>query len=87
MWYNESLRKEGVLRLDTSIFVFNSITLAVKAKKLLRASGIHAKLKKSDSLFGDIGCQYAIEVGSDDYFLAISILKNNNIPYSVMRAD
>lgn len=73
--------------MNTSILAVNSVTYAVKAKKLLRQAGIYAKLKKVDRMRIKTGCQYAIEIARDDFLSAVAILRTHNIPYSIDEAE
>ena len=64
------------------IVTFNSITYALKGRKILTRAGIVSKLIKVDSdLTG--GCTYGVEIEDRYYFDAIGALKNAGINYSV----
>ncbi len=79
-WY-----KEGVLDLKTETITVKSITLGLKAKKILAKSGIKSKLVKLDSSKTENGCSYGIEFKSSEFYNIASLLRTNEIEYSVMK--
>ena len=75
---------EGVLNLDTIIIALESATYGVKARKALAREGIKSKLIKIDSSKLNRGCGYALRVNSVDFFAAVAILRDINIPYTAL---
>lgn len=75
------LHKEGVLYLNTVELGFSSATLAIKAKRLLRKSGVQSKLVKSDGDLASLGCVHALLIIKEEFFVAVSILKRASIEY------
>ncbi len=73
--------KEGVLNLETTALAVESVTYAIKARKLLRQAGIRSKLIKPNSR--DNGCGYAIEIYKSDFLNAVAVLRKNLINYYV----
>ena len=69
--------------MDTSIFTFSTVTYAIKARKLLARSDISARVVKVDGNARGAGCVHGLEVGRDDYFRVLMLLKENGISYSV----
>ena len=69
--------------MKTIIITLGSMTLAIKAKKLLSKNGINAKLVKPVASQTSNGCSYGIEVGPNDFYSSIVILKSKNMEYSV----
>ena len=86
MWYKAKQHKEGVLNLNTTILAVNSVTYAVKAKRLLRQIGIYANLIKTDEIRAKNGCQYALEINSDDFLAAVAALRAHSINYTVLNS-
>lgn len=76
----KSARKE--FGLNTTITV-DSVTYAIKAKKLLERRGIRCKLIKVNSSAVSNGCNYGISIASSLFYDAVLVLKNNGIVYSV----
>lgn len=71
----------GGMGLNTTTITFNSVTYAIKAKKLLERVGINSKIAKMTE--GKQGCLYGISVINEVFFDAVVILKGNGIEYSV----
>lgn len=73
--------KEGVLNLETTALAVESVTYAIKARKLLRQAGIRSKLiKPNDNV---VGCGYALEIYRSDFLAAVAVLRKNLINYTV----
>ncbi len=58
-----------------------SVTLGIKAKRLLEDNGIKSKLIKTDSSDRG-GCIYGIRIKSTELYKAVMILKENGIAYT-----
>ena len=56
-----------------------SITYAIKLRKLLLREGINSSIVKGDKN----GCVHGLEVDYSDFYTVISIMRENNIEYSV----
>lgn len=69
--------------MNTQIIAINSQTIGMKAKTLLRKNGIRSEITKIDPQI-QTGCQYALVIDAEDYFLAISVLQRNGISYKVL---
>lgn len=65
------------------VLLLESITMAMKAKKVLRREGIDVGIKKIAANKYSIGCGYGIEIYESDYFMAICLLQRNGISYSL----
>ena len=65
------------------IVTVKTITIGLKARKLLSARGIKSRLVKTDASITQSGCQYGIEFDSTVYYDAIRILRENEIEYGV----
>ena len=77
-----SKRKE-VMILKRSIVTVNTITIGMKGKKVLSKNGIKSNLVKIDSSKNQLGCQYGLEFDGNDFYNAVSILRENGIQYGV----
>lgn len=72
--------------MNTITINTDSVTYAIKAKKLLERSGIVAALIKSDTAGKKDGCTYGVRIESSRFYDAALILKNGGISFSV-RSD
>ncbi len=73
--------------MKKEIITVKTITLALKAKKMLVRENIKSRIIKVDSSKTEHGCSYGIEFNSADFFTVISILKENEFMYSVYRGN
>lgn len=71
--------------MGITIITVGSLTYAMKARKILRAKGINTRLVKLDSALTEHGCAYGIEFRSYESYSVYSVLKENNINYSIYR--
>lgn len=63
---------------------FESMTYAMKAKKLLRRNGVESSVIRLDNMNEKTGCSYGLEV-EDGYMLYIpAILQRAAIPYKLL---
>ena len=69
--------------MKKSIITFNSITYAIKARKLLSREAVKTKLIKLDSTGEEGGCKYGLEISSAELYFAVSILRNAELEYRV----
>ena len=68
--------------MDTTALAVESITYAIKGRKLLRQAGIPSKLIKPANKNSN-GCGYAIEIYRSDFLAAVAVLRKNFINYTV----
>lgn len=59
----------------------DGITAAIKARKILRDEGVVAKVLKTTAALGGGGCSHVIEMRSEDFFYAASVLRRAEINY------
>jgi hypothetical protein len=78
IWY-----KEGVLDLKKAIIAIGSVTNAIRSRKLLSKSNIRSKLVKLDASKTITGCTYGLEVSERDLYSIFSLLRNEEIAYSL----
>lgn len=69
--------------MDYTVILLESVTMGIKARRVLRSSGIASRVIKIDPL-RTMGCSYGIEISNDDYFKAISILQMSEIAYRIL---
>ena len=69
--------------MNKTIVTVETVTYAMKARKLLLRSGIQSKLIKTDSQDSVSGCRHGLEISSSDYFETVKILGENGIKFSV----
>ena len=67
--------------METTTLAVESVTYAMKAKKLLRQAGIRSKLIKPNN--AESGCGYAVEIDRSDFLAAVAVLRKNLISYNV----
>lgn len=84
IWYQKDTRGRSK-DLNTSIFTVGSVTLAVKARKLLARAGIRSRLVKSDTGKNKGGCRYGIEFSTLDFYGVSAELRKNGINYEIYR--
>ena len=71
--------------MKTNTITVSTVTLALKAKKILAKNGIRATVVKNES--GKKGCAYGLEFSSEVFLDVISILRNNGIEYTYHQKD
>ena len=64
-----------------------SVTYAMKGIRLLSSNKLPCKLVKIDTNTSGYGCTHGIMLNDSDFFSAVKILRENNIPYSIHRDD
>ena len=69
--------------MNKTIVTVETVTYAMKARKLLLRSGIQSKLIKTDSQDSKKGCRHGLEISNKDYFETVKILGENGIKFSV----
>ena len=67
--------------MKTDILTIPTLTLAIKARKLLSKNGINAQVIKIDTSSSTSGCVYAIKFDNSLFFTVINTLKDADIPY------
>lgn len=75
---------EGVSALDKFI-VMNSITNAIKARKLLSREGIWSRLVKLD--VKNSGCNNGIAFDESYFYSVVKVLRENEIAYSLYNGN
>ncbi len=73
----------GGIKVKKAIISLSSNTYAIKAKKLLLAKGISARVVKVDRGISSQGCGFGIEINYIDYYAVIGELRENGITYSI----
>ena len=76
---NGSERKE--VGLNMVVFGFESITSAMKARKLLRRAGIASRLVRLDEIDSDFGCTYSLEISEILLLEAVAVLRRASVSY------
>lgn len=71
--------------MKTNIISISTLTLALKAKKILAREGIRVTVVKVDS--GEKGCTYGIEFNEQSFYDVVSILRNSGIEYTYHKKD
>lgn len=66
--------------MQKNTLTVNSVTYAIKARKLLARDRIQSKLVKVDS--SSSGCTYGIEFDAENFYAVVKILRENRIEYS-----
>lgn len=69
-----------------SIVTVKTVTIGLKGKKALSAHGIKSRVVKIDAGKSQNGCQYGIEFEADNFYEAISALRESGIEYGVYRS-
>ena len=64
------------------LLTVESITYAMKARKLLNSQGISATVIKNDGAKNE-GCRYGVEISSGEMMEAAKIMRENGIKYTV----
>ena len=70
--------------MKTDILKIPTVTLALKAKRILGRHRITANVIKIDATTNKNGCAYAIEIPSSDFFSAITLIREADIPYGTV---
>lgn len=69
-----------------SIVTVKTVTIGLKGKKALSARGIKSRVVKIDASKSHNGCQYGIEFEADNFYEAVSALRESGIEYGVYRS-
>ena len=70
--------------MNTAYLLVDSVTYAIKARKVLSAIGIRSSLKKI-TVHEMRGCKYAVYTERRHYFSAMAALRQSNIPFEEWR--
>ena len=70
--------------MDDVIFIFDSFTYANKARRMFSRLNIETKLIKRS---GKVGCEYAVAINNENYYTTVKLLRENDIPYKVVRSS
>ena len=71
--------------MEKTVISIGSFTYAQKARRLLSRVGIEATLVKHDGIETKAGCTHGIEIDGEDFYSAITVLKENGIAYSLYK--
>ncbi|MBP3592659.1 MAG: DUF3343 domain-containing protein [Clostridia bacterium] len=71
--------------MNTAFLTVDSVTYAIKARKVLSAIGIHASVKKVNATATGRGCRYGIFIERRHLFSAMAELKQKNIAFEEWR--
>lgn len=66
----------------STIFSLGSVTLAMKARRIMLHAGIPARVIKVDAAQSRYGCMHGVEVERQYYYDAVRLLRQNGIPYA-----
>ena len=69
-----------------SIVTVKTVTIGLKAKKVLSARGINSRLVKIDASKSQNGCQYGVEFDAHVFYDAIRALKETDVEYGVYKS-
>ena len=61
----------------------DSVTYAIKLKKLLSRNGIESRLIKVEDKKGLSGCLHGVTINRSNFLSAVVIMKENNIDYTI----
>ena len=64
------------------LLTVESVTYAIKSRKLLNSEGICAYVIKNDGAKGE-GCRYGVEIAYEDMMNAAKIMREHGIKYTV----
>ena len=64
-----------------------AVTYAVKARRILKSSGVPSRLVKITPKDSSSGCTHGIEISENDMYTAANVLISNGIRYSIQRDD
>ena len=69
--------------MKKTVITVDSVTYAIKLKRVLAKAKIHTRLVKVNQ--GDLsgGCVHGVELADEDFYQAVVIMRDNNISYSV----
>ena len=70
--------------MNTTVLTLGSVTYAIKGRKLLMRAGINSKLVKVSGGTVGAGCNHGLEISSDDFYSAVSVLRAAGVAYSVV---
>lgn len=73
--------------MKKSIVTIKTVTIGLKARKILSGHGIKSSLVKIDSEKSENGCRYGLEFNEKDFYDVISALKEKGIEYGVYRSQ
>ena len=69
--------------MDKISLGFESMTVAIKVRGILRGLNVDSGLIKMDAS-GDVGCQYGVSIDRGEYFKTIAELTRRKIKYRVI---
>ncbi len=69
--------------MNDIIVTVDSVTYAIKLRRLLSRAGIRSKLVKIEDTVTNKGCAHAVSISYNDFYNAVSIMKKYGFPYSL----
>ena len=70
--------------MGEEVIGLNSMTYAMKAKRVLYRSGIRSEVIKINHLNINSGCTYGIKIKSVQLLSVVAVLRSENIPYTLL---
>lgn len=70
--------------MNKMILTTESVTYAIKARRLLSYAGIQSKLIKVDASIKNRGCTHGVLINNRDFLSAVKVLRDNELNYSVI---
>ena len=71
--------------LNNITVTVDSVTYAIKLKKMLSRAGIQSTLVKVEDVKGKIGCMHGVSIREEDYLSAVKIMRENGVRYSIYK--
>lgn len=71
--------------MEQCVLTIGTVTAAIRARKLLSAAGIGARLVKNTGVASRAGCAYGLEVRATDQHGAMRVLRENGIAFEWSR--
>lgn len=82
-----TLNVKGAKDMNKIIITTESVTYAIKARRLLFSVGIPSKLIKIDASLSERGCTHGVMISERDFLSAAKILRDNGLNYSVAKRN
>ena len=77
------MKHERSFDLNNVTVTVDSVTYAIKLRKLLLRAGIQSKLVKISTTIEGQGCKNGLTLDESDFYSAVTIMKNAGISYSL----
>lgn len=83
-YYYVIYTRRGFLKLkNTTIITVGSVTVALRARKLLQKNGIKSKVVKVDATKSEYGCTHGIEFLTKDFYAVAMQLRKEELVYKI----